>query len=180
MELGASFCCFLWESGGTDPSLGAAPQPTRVRPLQTPGPQSWPSHPAGTLPPGCWPRECTASMALGTRGSFPGAAGPERGWWARHRTLWRWWAQYLESQAEMDAALRYYELAEDYFSLVRIHCFQGNIQKVRVSRGLRGMGRRRQSPRAPCSLSRLLRSPTRAATGQRPTTWPASMRARRR
>ncbi|XP_045849639.1 intraflagellar transport protein 140 homolog [Meles meles] len=48
----------------------------------------------------------------------------------RDKTLWRWWAQYLESQAEMDAALRCYELAEDYFSLVRIHCFQGNIQKA--------------------------------------------------
>lgn len=48
----------------------------------------------------------------------------------KDKTLWRWWAQYLESQAEMDAALRYYELAEDYFSLVRIHCFQGNIQKA--------------------------------------------------
>ncbi|XP_047569112.1 intraflagellar transport protein 140 homolog [Lutra lutra] len=48
----------------------------------------------------------------------------------KDKTLWRWWAQYLESQAEMDAALRYYELAEDYFSLVRIHCFQGNVQKA--------------------------------------------------
>ncbi|XP_058142678.1 intraflagellar transport protein 140 homolog isoform X1 [Dasypus novemcinctus] len=48
----------------------------------------------------------------------------------RDRALWRWWAQYLESQAEMDAALRYYELAQDHFSLVRIHCFQGDIQKA--------------------------------------------------
>ncbi|XP_016063569.1 PREDICTED: intraflagellar transport protein 140 homolog [Miniopterus natalensis] len=48
----------------------------------------------------------------------------------KDKTLWKWWAQYLESQAEMDAALRYYELAQDYFSLVRIHCFQGNIQKA--------------------------------------------------
>lgn len=56
------------------------------------------------------------------------------------RTLWRWWAQYLESQAEMDAALRYYELAQDYFSLVRIHCFQGNIQKVRCIPGVRPAG----------------------------------------
>ncbi|XP_008144599.2 intraflagellar transport protein 140 homolog [Eptesicus fuscus] len=48
----------------------------------------------------------------------------------KDKTLWRWWAQYLESQAEMDAALRYYELTQDYFSLVRIHCFQGNIQKA--------------------------------------------------
>ncbi|KAI5932679.1 Intraflagellar transport protein 140 [Manis javanica] len=46
------------------------------------------------------------------------------------KTLWRWWAQYLESQAEMEAALHYYELAQDHFSLVRIHCFQGNIQKA--------------------------------------------------
>ena len=30
----------------------------------------------------------------------------------------------------MDAALHCYELAQDYFSLVRIHCFQGNIQRV--------------------------------------------------
>ncbi|XP_075420628.1 intraflagellar transport protein 140 homolog isoform X2 [Tenrec ecaudatus] len=48
----------------------------------------------------------------------------------RDKMLWRWWAQYLESQAEMEAALRYYELAQDYFSLVRIHCFQGNTQKA--------------------------------------------------
>ncbi|XP_062955109.1 intraflagellar transport protein 140 homolog isoform X2 [Cynocephalus volans] len=48
----------------------------------------------------------------------------------KDRTLWRWWAQYLESQAKMNAALRYYELAQDYFSLVRIYCFQGNIQKA--------------------------------------------------
>lgn len=46
------------------------------------------------------------------------------------RALWRWWAQYLESRAEMDAALQYYGLAQDYFSLVRIYCFQGDIQKV--------------------------------------------------
>ncbi|XP_037670915.1 intraflagellar transport protein 140 homolog isoform X2 [Choloepus didactylus] len=48
----------------------------------------------------------------------------------RDRSLWKWWAQYLESQAEMDGALRYYELAQDHFSLVRIHCFQGHIQKA--------------------------------------------------
>ncbi|XP_078200351.1 intraflagellar transport protein 140 homolog isoform X3 [Callithrix jacchus] len=46
------------------------------------------------------------------------------------KTLWRWWAQYLESQGEMDTALHYYQLAQDHFSLVRIHCFQGNIQKA--------------------------------------------------
>ncbi|XP_028905060.1 intraflagellar transport protein 140 homolog [Ornithorhynchus anatinus] len=48
----------------------------------------------------------------------------------KDKTLWKWWAQYLESQADMESALRYYELAQDYFSLVRIYCFQGNIQKA--------------------------------------------------
>ncbi|XP_048350959.1 intraflagellar transport protein 140 homolog isoform X2 [Sphaerodactylus townsendi] len=48
----------------------------------------------------------------------------------KDRTLWKWWAQYLESQADMEAALKYYELAQDYFSLVRVYCFQGNIQKA--------------------------------------------------
>lgn len=48
----------------------------------------------------------------------------------KDKALWRWWAQYLESRAEMDAALQYYGLAQDYFSLVRIYCFQGDIQKA--------------------------------------------------
>ncbi|NWY05934.1 IF140 protein, partial [Nothoprocta ornata] len=48
----------------------------------------------------------------------------------KDKNLWKWWAQYLESQSEMEAALKYYELAQDYFSLVRVHCFQGNIQKA--------------------------------------------------
>lgn len=71
------------------------------------------------------------AVALGTWGLISSGSGDLRdNLRATRRTLWRWWAQYLESQAEMDAALRYYELAQDYFSLVRIHCFQGNIQKV--------------------------------------------------
>ncbi|XP_034526547.1 intraflagellar transport protein 140 homolog isoform X3 [Ailuropoda melanoleuca] len=48
----------------------------------------------------------------------------------KDKALWRWWAQYLESQADMAAALRYYELAQDYFSLVRICCFRGDVQKA--------------------------------------------------
>uniref|UniRef100_A0ABM5F0W3 Intraflagellar transport protein 140 homolog n=1 Tax=Pogona vitticeps TaxID=103695 RepID=A0ABM5F0W3_9SAUR len=48
----------------------------------------------------------------------------------KDRDLWKWWAQYLEGQADMEAAFRYYELAQDYFSMVRIHCFLGNIQKA--------------------------------------------------
>lgn len=46
------------------------------------------------------------------------------------RNIYKWWAQYLESQADMDAALQYYENAQDYLSLVRVHCYLGNIQKV--------------------------------------------------
>nr|XP_060642367.1 intraflagellar transport protein 140 homolog isoform X1 [Anolis sagrei ordinatus]XP_060642368.1 intraflagellar transport protein 140 homolog isoform X1 [Anolis sagrei ordinatus] len=48
----------------------------------------------------------------------------------KDKGLWKWWAQYLEGQADMEAALKYYELAQDYFSMVRIHCFLGNIQKA--------------------------------------------------
>ncbi|KAM9372431.1 intraflagellar transport protein 140 homolog [Phaethornis superciliosus] len=48
----------------------------------------------------------------------------------KDKSLWKWWAQYLESQSDMESALQYYTLAQDYFSLVRIHCFQGNIQKA--------------------------------------------------
>ncbi|NXG36120.1 IF140 protein, partial [Dromaius novaehollandiae] len=48
----------------------------------------------------------------------------------KDKNLWKWWAQYLESQSDMESALKYYELAQDYFSLVRVHCFQGNIQKA--------------------------------------------------
>ncbi|XP_072916135.1 intraflagellar transport protein 140 homolog [Hemitrygon akajei] len=48
----------------------------------------------------------------------------------KDRSLWKWWAQYLESQADMDSALTYYEKAQDYLSLVRVHCYLGNIQKA--------------------------------------------------
>ncbi|XP_048407747.2 intraflagellar transport protein 140 homolog isoform X1 [Stegostoma tigrinum] len=48
----------------------------------------------------------------------------------KDKSLWKWWAQYLESQADMDAALKYYEKAQDYLSLVRVHCYLGNIQKA--------------------------------------------------
>uniref|UniRef100_A0A8C3C4F6 Intraflagellar transport protein 140 homolog n=1 Tax=Cairina moschata TaxID=8855 RepID=A0A8C3C4F6_CAIMO len=48
----------------------------------------------------------------------------------KDKSLWKWWAQYLESQSAMKSALKYYALAQDYFSLVRVHCFQGDIQKA--------------------------------------------------
>ncbi|XP_043945229.1 intraflagellar transport protein 140 homolog [Protopterus annectens] len=46
------------------------------------------------------------------------------------KNLWKWWAQYLESQSSMESALKYYDLAQDYLSLVRVHCYLGNIQKA--------------------------------------------------
>ncbi|XP_075035600.1 intraflagellar transport protein 140 homolog [Mixophyes fleayi] len=48
----------------------------------------------------------------------------------KDKSLWKWWAQYLESQSDMDTALKYYEMAQDYLSLVRVHCFLRNIQKA--------------------------------------------------
>lgn len=30
----------------------------------------------------------------------------------------------------MDSALHFYECAQDYLSLVRVHCYMGNIHKV--------------------------------------------------
>lgn len=47
-----------------------------------------------------------------------------------HRNIYKWWAQYLESQSDMDSALHFYSLAEDYFSLVRVYCYMEDIQKV--------------------------------------------------
>ncbi|XP_053550522.1 intraflagellar transport protein 140 homolog [Bombina bombina] len=44
------------------------------------------------------------------------------------KELWKWWAQYLESRSDLESALKYYEMAQDYLSLVRVHCYLGNIQ----------------------------------------------------
>ncbi|XP_030625080.1 intraflagellar transport protein 140 homolog [Chanos chanos] len=48
----------------------------------------------------------------------------------KDKNLYKWWAQYLESQSEMESALCYYDKAQDYLSLVRVHCYLGNIQKA--------------------------------------------------
>ncbi|XP_023267040.1 intraflagellar transport protein 140 homolog isoform X1 [Seriola lalandi dorsalis] len=48
----------------------------------------------------------------------------------KDKNIYKWWAQYLESQSDMDSALRFYECAQDFFSLVRVHCYMGNIQKA--------------------------------------------------
>lgn len=47
-----------------------------------------------------------------------------------HRTLRKWWAQYMESTGEMETALHFYEAAQDFLSLVRVYCYCGNIEKV--------------------------------------------------
>ncbi|GAA6082556.1 intraflagellar transport protein 140 homolog isoform X1, partial [Tachysurus ichikawai] len=44
--------------------------------------------------------------------------------------LYKWWGHYLESQSEMESALRYYDYAQDYLSQVRVQCYLGNIQKA--------------------------------------------------
>ncbi|CAG04347.1 unnamed protein product, partial [Tetraodon nigroviridis] len=46
------------------------------------------------------------------------------------KSIYKWWAQYLESQSDMDSALHFYSLAEDYFSLVRVYCYMEDIQKA--------------------------------------------------
>ncbi|KAM6951358.1 intraflagellar transport protein 140 homolog [Aplochiton taeniatus] len=48
----------------------------------------------------------------------------------KDKNIFKWWAQYLESQSDMESALRYYEYGQDWLSLVRVHCYQGNIQKA--------------------------------------------------
>lgn len=47
------------------------------------------------------------------------------------RYLQRWWAQYLESLGEMEAAKNYYSAAKDYLSVVRLLCYLGDTDQVR-------------------------------------------------
>ncbi|KAH9375819.1 hypothetical protein HPB48_021212 [Haemaphysalis longicornis] len=42
----------------------------------------------------------------------------------------KWWAQYMESVGEMEAALHFYEAARDYLSLLRVHCYFGNVDRA--------------------------------------------------
>lgn len=46
------------------------------------------------------------------------------------KKLLLWWAQYVESTGDMDAAFKTYQKAEDWLSQVRILCFLGQIQKA--------------------------------------------------
>nr|CAD7588439.1 unnamed protein product [Timema genevievae] len=44
--------------------------------------------------------------------------------------LTKWWGQYMESTGRMDEAIECYEKAGDYFSLVRILCFQEDLTRA--------------------------------------------------
>ncbi|KAL5018582.1 hypothetical protein ScPMuIL_004304 [Solemya velum] len=46
------------------------------------------------------------------------------------QVLHKWWAQYLESSADMTSALQYYELAQDYLSMVRVYCYCDSMEKA--------------------------------------------------
>ena len=39
----------------------------------------------------------------------------------------------MESMGEMEAALQFYEMAQDFLSLVRVYCYCSNMDKVRLS-----------------------------------------------
>lgn len=43
------------------------------------------------------------------------------------RKLYKWWGQYCESNQEFDAALQYYERANDPLCLARVHCLNKNF-----------------------------------------------------
>ena len=36
----------------------------------------------------------------------------------------------MESTGEMETALQFYEAAQDFLSLVRVHCYCGNLERV--------------------------------------------------
>lgn len=44
--------------------------------------------------------------------------------------LLKWWAQYIESTGDMDAAFKIYQKANDWFSQIRILCFLGQLSKA--------------------------------------------------
>ncbi|KAI5750172.1 hypothetical protein M8J76_013408 [Diaphorina citri] len=44
--------------------------------------------------------------------------------------LLKWWAQYIESTEDMDLAMKYYEEARDYLSMVRVLCFLQDFSRA--------------------------------------------------
>ena len=49
---------------------------------------------------------------------------------SKDKKLLGWWAQYLESNGEMDSALQFYQAAEDIMSFVRIWCYCGRFDEA--------------------------------------------------
>jgi len=42
----------------------------------------------------------------------------------KDKELYKWWAQYLESQEKYDQSLNYYKLSEDFSSIVSLDPFK--------------------------------------------------------
>ncbi|KAJ3106851.1 hypothetical protein HDU96_008104 [Phlyctochytrium bullatum] len=51
---------------------------------------------------------------------------------ANEKNLKKWWGQFEESRGNFSSALKIYEEIRDTLSVVRIHCFCGNLQTVSV------------------------------------------------
>lgn len=49
---------------------------------------------------------------------------------SKDKALYKWYAQYLESIGDFKQTVKYYEIAQDYLSLVRVFCFLGEIDKA--------------------------------------------------
>ena len=47
-----------------------------------------------------------------------------------YRGICKWWAEYLESMGEWEQAMQCYDKAQDYYSLVRILCFNGQLDRA--------------------------------------------------
>ncbi|KAH7689495.1 hypothetical protein AAVH_40505 [Aphelenchoides avenae] len=48
----------------------------------------------------------------------------------RDPLLYKWWAQFLESTNDLEAARNYYKYADDYLSVVRILCYENRINEA--------------------------------------------------
>ena len=49
----------------------------------------------------------------------------------KDKGLNKWWANYLESQNKFDLALKYYKLADDFQSIIRILLFQDELKQAK-------------------------------------------------
>jgi hypothetical protein len=49
----------------------------------------------------------------------------------KDKDLTKWWARYCESNGETEKALDCYQAAEDYLSLVRVHCLREEFDIAR-------------------------------------------------